>query len=40
MGIAVIVLSIFEKLDVNSGFCMLGIGLACLGIASLSKKEE
>ena len=39
MGIAVVVLSIFKELDTNSGLCMLGLGLACLAIASLSKKD-
>lgn len=40
MGIAVVVLSIFKEIDTNSGLCMLGLGLACLAIASLAKKEE
>ena len=35
MGVAVIILSIFEKLDLHSGFILLGIGLTCAGIALL-----
>ena len=35
MGIAVIVTSILGELDVKSGFTMLGIGLACIGISLL-----
>lgn len=40
MGVGVIVLSIIKELDVNSGMGMLGIGLACLAITSLTKKDE
>lgn len=40
MGVGVVVLSILKELDVNSGMGMLGIGLACLAIASLAKKDE
>ena len=40
MGIAVIVLSVLEKIDLYSGFIMLGIGLACTGLSLLQKKEE
>ena len=40
MGVGVVVLSIFKELDVNSGMGMLGIGLACLAITSLAKKDE
>lgn len=40
MGVGVVVLSILKKLDVNSGMGMLGIGLACLAITSLAKKDE
>lgn len=35
MGVAVIVLSIFEKLDLHTGFTLLGIGLTCVGIVLL-----
>lgn len=40
MGVAVVVLSILRKSDVNSGLGMLGIGLACLAITSLSQERE
>ena len=40
MGVGVVVLSILKKLDVNSGMGMLGIGLACLAITSLTKKDD
>ena len=40
MGIGVVVLSILKQLDVNSGMGMLGIGLACLAIASFANKDE
>lgn len=40
MGVGVTVLSILKELDVNSGMRMLGIGLACLAITSLAKKDE
>ena len=39
MGIAVVVSSLLGKLDVKSGFTMLGIGLACVGIYQLKTKE-
>lgn len=35
MGIAVIVLSLLRALDLNSGFTLIGIGLASAGIAML-----
>lgn len=38
MGIAVAVLSALGQLEVQSGFTMLGIGLACVGIHLLEKK--
>lgn len=40
MGVVVIVLSIIGELDVNFGLRMLGIGLACLAITSLSHLES
>ena len=40
MGVGVVVLSILKEIDVNSGMGMLGIGLACLAITSLAKKDE
>ena len=39
MGVGVVVLSFLQELDVNSGMGMLGIGLACLAIASFGEKE-
>ena len=33
MGVAVTVLSIMGKIDVQTGMTLLGIGLACVGIA-------
>ena len=40
MGVGVVVLSILKQLDIDSGMGMLGIGLACLAIASFDKKDE
>ena len=40
MGVGVVVLSILKELEVDSGMTMLGIGLACLAIVSLAKKDE
>ena len=40
MGVVVVVLSILNELDANSGMGMLGIGLACLAITSLSQKDK
>ena len=39
MGAAVIVTSLLGELDMKSGFTMLGIGLACIGVYLLKKKE-
>lgn len=39
MGIAVVVSSLLGELDMKSGFTMLGIGLACVGIYQLKTKE-
>ena len=39
MGIAVVVTSLLGELAVESGFIMLGIGLACVGIYLLKGKE-
>lgn len=39
MGIGVAVLSVLKQIDVNSEFGMLGIGLACLALDSIMKKE-
>lgn len=37
MGIAVTVLAILGELDMQSGFSMLGIGLACLAVMELKQ---
>ena len=39
MGIAVVVSSLLGELDMKSGFTMLGIGRACVGIYQLKTKE-
>ena len=39
MGVAVVVSSLLGELDMKSGFTMLGIGLACVGIYQLKTKE-
>ena len=39
MGIAVVVLSAIHEIETDAAICMLGIGLACLSITQLSKKE-
>ena len=39
MGIAVVVTSMLGQLNIKSGFTMLGIGLACVGIYLLKSKD-
>lgn len=39
MGIAVMVLTILNALDVKSGMVMLGMGLACVSICLMSDKK-
>ncbi len=39
MGIAVTVLSVLDRIKINSAIAMLGIGLTCLGIASFVKRK-
>lgn len=39
MGIAVMVLSGMEAIDLYTGFFMLGLGLTCVGISLLSEKK-
>ena len=39
MGVAVIVTALLGELDMKSGFSMLGIGLACIGVYLLKQKE-
>ena len=38
MGVAVTVTAILGALDIHSGFSMLGIGVACLGIRQLKQE--
>ena len=38
MGVAVVVLSRLGSLDVNTAVTLLGIGLACVGVAMLEKR--
>lgn len=39
MGVAVIVTSLLGELDMKSGFTMLGIGLACVGVYLLKHND-
>jgi len=39
MGIAVVVLSILNELDMESGMVMLGIGMTCIGVSLLNKEK-
>ena len=39
MGVAVVVTSVLGELDTASGMTMLGVGLACIGIYQLKKKD-
>lgn len=39
MGVAVVVLSALEKLDLHSGFSLMGLGLTCAGISLLRNKS-
>ena len=39
MGIAVVVLSVLNKLAAESGIVLLGIGMTCIGISSFHKNE-
>ena len=39
MGVAVIVTSLLGELDMKSGFSILGIGLACVGVYLLQHKD-
>lgn len=40
MGIAVVVLKALDKLDVNNGLIMLGLGLLCIGLSLLNNKNS
>lgn len=39
MGVAVVVTSLLGEIDMQSGFTMLGIGLACAGVYLLNRKD-
>lgn len=39
MGVAVVVTTLLGELDMKSGFSMLGIGLACVGVYLLQYKD-
>ena len=39
MGVAVVVTSLLGELDMKSGFTMLGIGLASIGVYLLEHKD-
>ena len=40
MGIAVVVLSVMKELETNTAIMMLGLGLACMAVTQLPKKED
>ena len=40
MGIALLVLSILKKIDLYSGFTMMGIGLTCAAITLLQDQKD
>ena len=40
MGVAVVVISKVGELQTDTAVTMLGIGLACVGVYLLSKKDE
>lgn len=40
MGIAVVVLSVLDKIEMKSAISMLGIGLACLAITQVSEGRK
>lgn len=40
MGIAVVVLSVLDKVEMKSAINMLGIGLACLAITQFSEQKK
>lgn len=39
MGVAVVVTSVLGELDVTHGMTMLGVGLGCIGVYQLKKKD-
>lgn len=40
MGIAVVVLSVLDKVEMKSAISMLGIALACLAITQFSEQKK
>ena len=40
MGIAVVVLSVLDKVEMKSAISMLGIGLACLAITQFPERKD
>lgn len=40
MGVAVVVLNILGKLDINNAITMLGIGLFAISLSLIESKEE
>lgn len=40
MGVGVVVLSVLKKIDLYSGFLMLGIGLVCLSLAAFRERNH
>lgn len=40
MGVGVLVTSLLKSIDIYSGFSMLGIGLACVGVYLLKKDKN
>lgn len=40
MGVAVVVLNILEKLNINTAITMLGIGLFAIALSLIESKEE
>ncbi len=40
MGVAVVTLSILNKLDTQTAFTLLGIGLAAIAIAQIDDKDQ
>ena len=39
MGIAIVVLSLFNEIEAKNAICMLGFGLACLAISEFSSNK-
>ena len=39
MGVAVTILTILGKIEIKTGFILLGIGLSCLSIDALNRKK-